>query len=55
MCYKPEIILIGGNGHCKACINVVEQENKYQIAGIIDVPEKLGQKILGYKVIGNDE
>ncbi len=52
---KPKIILIGGGGHCKACIDVIEQENKYQIAGIIDVPKKLGQNILGYKVIGNDD
>ncbi len=40
---KPNIILIGGGGHCKACIDVIEQENKYTIAGIIDVPEKVGQ------------
>lgn len=23
---QPEIILIGGGGHCKACIDVVEAE-----------------------------
>lgn len=51
---KPQIILIGGGGHCKAVIDVIEAENKYRIAGIIDMPEKLGQKILNYKVIGND-
>lgn len=51
---KPKIILIGGGGHCKAVIDVIETESKYKIAGIIDTPEKLGQKILGYKIIGND-
>ncbi len=51
---KPKIILIGGGGHCKACIDVIELEGKYNIIGIIDVPEKFGDKILGYKVIGND-
>jgi len=51
---KPEILLIGGGGHCKAVIDVIETENKYRIAGIIDIPEKLGQKILSYKIIGND-
>lgn len=51
---KPRIILIGGGGHCKACIDVIEQEDKYKISGIIDVPEKLGENIFGYKVIGND-
>lgn len=51
---KPKIILIGGGGHCKSCIDVIEQEDKYQIEGIIDVPEKFGNKIFTYKVIGND-
>lgn len=31
-----KIILIGGGGHCKSCIDVIENENKYKIAGIID-------------------
>lgn len=40
---QPEIILIGGGGHCKACIDVIETERKYRIAGIIDIPEKKGE------------
>ena len=52
--HKKEIILIGGGGHCKSCIDVIEQEDKYQIKGIIDLPSELGKIILGYKVIGND-
>lgn len=50
-----EIILIGGGGHCKSCIDVIEQENKYKIAGIIDKKEVLGKEVLGYKVIACDE
>ncbi len=50
-----KIILIGGGGHCKSVIDVIESENKYEIAGIIDVKEKLGQKILNYPVIGCDD
>lgn len=52
---RPKIILIGGSGHCKACIDVIEAENKFQIEGILDLPIKYGSKILGYKVIGNDD
>ena len=51
---KPEIILIGGGGHCKSCIDVIEHENNYAIAGIIDVKEKVGQTVLGYPIIGSD-
>jgi len=50
-----EILLIGGGGHCKSVIDVVEQENKYKIAGIIDKKELVGQSVLGYKVIGCDD
>ena len=49
-----KIILIGGGGHCKSVIDVIEQEKKYKIAGIVDKPKYLGNKVLGYKVIGND-
>ena len=49
-----EIILIGGGGHYKSVIDVIEQEGKFKIAGIVDNPELLGAKVLGYPVIGND-
>ncbi len=52
---KPEIILMGGGGHCKSCIDVIEQENKFSISGIVDIPEKMGEKILDYPVIGCDD
>lgn len=52
---KKKIILIGGGGHCKSCIEVIESSDEYEIAGIIDVKEKIGESILGYKIIGSDE
>jgi sugar O-acyltransferase (sialic acid O-acetyltransferase NeuD family) len=48
------IYLIGGGGHCKSCIDVIEQENKYQIKGIFDLSDNIDKNILGYKVIGGD-
>ncbi len=52
---KEKIILIGGGGHCKSCIDVIEQAGTFQIAGIVDLPEKLQQKILGYEIIATDD
>lgn len=49
------IILIGGGGHCKSVIDVIEQEGTFKITGIIDKSKSLGTKILGYPVIGNDD
>ena len=48
------IVLIGGGGHCKSVIDVIELDGRFSIAGIIDKPERLGQEILGYSVIGCD-
>lgn len=50
-----KLILIGGGGHCKSCIDVIELENKFEIVGILDKKDKLGQKVLGYEIIGTDE
>ena len=49
-----DILLIGGGGHCRSCIDVIEEEKKYNIAGIVDNNIPLGTDVLGYKIIGND-
>ena len=49
-----EIILIGGGGHCKSVIDVIEQEGQFVVGGIVDKPELLGTDVLGYPVIGSD-
>ena len=49
-----QIVLIGGGGHCKSVIDVIEQEGSFEIAGIVDKPELFGSSILGYPVIGSD-
>ena len=50
-----EIIILGAGGHTRSLIDVIELESKYQIAGIIDNELKIGDKVLGYEVIGRDE
>lgn len=51
---KKEILLVGGGGHCRACIDVIESKNEFEIAGIIDVKDKIGTQICGYEIIGED-
>ena len=48
------IILIGNGGHCKSVIDVIEQEAKYKILGIVGSSESIGTDLLGYKIIGDD-
>ena len=33
-----ELLLVGGGGHCHACIDVIETEGKHRIAGIVQPP-----------------
>lgn len=49
------IVLVGGGGHCASVIDVIESEGKFQIVGIVDRPEKLGSKLLGYEVLWTDD
>ncbi len=51
---KPKLILIGGGGHCAACIDVIEQEGKYDIAGIVDQDASI-KSLLGYPLLGTDK
>jgi len=52
---KKEIVLVGGGGHCKSAIDVIEEEGMFSIAGIIDVKAKLGQKVLNYEISWTDD
>ncbi|MCK4664750.1 MAG: NeuD/PglB/VioB family sugar acetyltransferase [Bacteroidales bacterium] len=52
---KEKIILVGGGGHCKSCIDVIEKEGRFEIEGIVDLPEKVGSSILEYKIIASDD
>lgn len=51
---KEKILLLGGGGHCHSCIDVIETEGKYEIAGIVDKSESRNKNVLGYPVIGTD-
>ncbi len=52
---KEKIVLIGGGGHCHSVIDVIEQEDKYEIIGIVDTKENIGKKVLDYEVIACDD
>ena len=50
---KKNIVLIGGGGHCISAIDIIENENKFNILGILDSNIK-ENNILGYKILGGD-
>ncbi|MCK9455428.1 MAG: acetyltransferase [Sulfurimonas sp.] len=52
---KEKIVLIGGGGHCKSLIDIIELQDRYEIIGIVDKKERLAQRVLGYEIIGCDD
>ena len=53
---KPQILLVGAGGHCRACVDVIELAGMFEIAGIVDRPGAgPGAPVLGYPVLGTDE
>ena len=52
---KKKLILYGAGGHAKSCIDIIENQKKYKIVGLIGKIDELNKKVLGYKVIGTDK
>lgn len=53
---KPQIILVGGGGHCRSCIDVIEQEGRFEIAGIVErSPHSETSSAMGYAILGTDD
>ena len=50
-----EIILIGGGGHSRACIDVIELLGHYKIAGLVEKDKSNLKENLGYPIIGTDK
>ena len=50
-----KILLIGAGGHARSCIDVLEEENQFEIAGLVEKGESLSNESLDYPVIGTDD
>lgn len=48
------LVLIGGGGHCRSCIEVIESTGRFRIKGIIDNKISKTETCLGYPFIGSD-
>jgi sugar O-acyltransferase (sialic acid O-acetyltransferase NeuD family) len=48
------ILLIGGGGHCRACIDVIEAEGRFLIKGILQPRSDGVDPVLGYPILGDD-
>ena len=51
---QAPILLVGAGGHARACIDVIEQEGRFAVAGVVGLPNEVGTRTLGYPVLGTD-
>ena len=51
---RQSIVLIGAGGHCRSCMDVIEQEGRWDIAGLVGQKAEIGTSVLGYPVIASD-
>lgn len=49
------ILLIGCGGHARSLIDVVESSGRWHVLGLVGLPEQVGEKVLGYPVLGCDQ
>ena len=49
------LLLIGCGGHARALIDVVESSGCWHVLGLVGLPEQVGEKVLGYPVVGCDQ
>ena len=52
---KNGVILIGAGGHARSCIDVIEQDGRYRVAGLIGKLSEVGGKCNGYTVLAGDD
>ena len=55
MSSKPDIVLVGGGGHCKVVISIMNKLDTYNITGISDLKENLGKEVLGIQTRFTDD
>jgi sugar O-acyltransferase, sialic acid O-acetyltransferase NeuD family len=51
---KNALVLLGGGGHARECIEAIEQAGVHRIHGIVDAYAQPGALIAGYPVLGNN-
>lgn len=50
-----DLILMGGGGHCRSAIDVIEAEGSHRIMGVLEDPAFKGSDVMGYPILGTDD
>jgi FlaA1/EpsC-like NDP-sugar epimerase len=52
---KLPLVLFGAGGHARACIDVIEEQDRYKVVGLIGLQEEVGKTVDGYEVIASEQ
>lgn len=50
-----KILIYGGGGHAKMCIDILQLKKDYEIIGIVDSKLAIGSSVAGVEVLGRDD
>ena len=48
------VVLLGGGGHCRSVIDVIEQTGLYSILGVLEKEGFSCSNLMGYPLLGSD-
>ncbi|MFC1666042.1 acetyltransferase [Pseudomonadota bacterium] len=51
---RETILLLGAGGHARACIDVIEQEGRFTVTGLVGLRDEIGSCVFGYPVLASD-
>lgn len=49
------LVIVGAGGHARACLDVLEAEGRWQVAGFVGRADEVGTTVLGLPVLGTDD
>jgi sugar O-acyltransferase (sialic acid O-acetyltransferase NeuD family) len=52
---EDSIVLLGAGGHARACIDVLELQGRFRVAGLLGLAPEVGGSVFGYPVLGTEE
>ncbi len=51
---KKNVYLVGGGGHCRSCVDVIESTTEWQVKGIFDKQKIASENLFNYPYLGDD-
>lgn len=49
------IILLGGGGHGKVVVDIIEKQRQFNLVGVLDSDLPIGESLLGYTILGREK